>query len=170
MKLKLRGRLLLAISGGLYLVCLWCNTFCVQGNTRCEAGGLDLIGGIFGLFFVTQTPSNLAWLANPMIFCAWIAGALRLRVAGAVLGLSALLFAVTFRLAEKVTIGAFKEGVPVGLPTAITDYRFGYWLWVASMAAFCVWALARIFYRGSLKEASPQGQAGAGQVGRPVSG
>lgn len=82
-----------------------------------------LLFGWMGLF-----AGMVAWLANPVLFFAWICMAVRpLRWGALAAALLALLLALTFLLHTSIITD---EG---GGRANITGYGLGYWFWLASM-------------------------------------
>jgi hypothetical protein len=91
---------------------------------------------IFGwLSMFMAHPANLTWLANPLLFVAWIG-----------LGVSSRITAVLFSIAAFVVAGAFLFCKTVilgedGSPRLIEGQILGYWPWLASTAAALAGAL-----------------------------
>ena len=81
----------------------------------------------------------LAWLANPMLALAWIAIWFpRLRFVSLACAVIALLFALSFLLHDDIMAD---EG---GGRAAITEYHWGYWLWLGSIAAMVIGAAVAV--------------------------
>jgi hypothetical protein len=116
-------KIFLSLSLASYLACLGFNSFCLEG-TPFGAGLGALLIGVGGL--LVPVPGNLTWLANPLLFCSWIAVIEDARRVAIYLSLAALAFSALFLIAGTVT---GEKG-----PMDITCFGPGYWLWLASSA------------------------------------
>jgi hypothetical protein len=117
-------KIFLSLSLVSYVACLGFNSFCLDGTAFGPGFGALLIG-VGGL--LVPVPGNLTWLANPLLFCSWIAVVEGSRKVALYLSLAALAFSALFLIAGTVT---GEKG-----PMDITCFGPGYWLWLASTAA-----------------------------------
>jgi hypothetical protein len=78
----------------------------------------------------------MLWLANPILFVSWIATFGEKKALSIPLSLIPLLLAASFLTMKTAVHGED------GYPSPITGTSIGYWLWLASMIANCVAALA----------------------------
>ncbi|MBY8608269.1 MAG: hypothetical protein IOC39_27040 [Burkholderia sp.] len=76
-----------------------------------------------------------AWLANPLVFGAWLMAVKRLRVQAAVLAALALLFGLSFLSQHQIVVNEAGTVEPVHLDA------IGYWCWLASFGAALVGAV-----------------------------
>ena len=137
---------LLFLSMACYVACLWPDSFCVASSCSDWPGvGILLTGWIM----IGASAANATWLANPLLFCAWIALLLGLRLWSLVIGLPALAVAASFMLADTVVTN---EG---GVANPITGLRIGYWLWLGSMALSCVASLTTAKNSAPAQQAPP---------------
>jgi hypothetical protein len=83
---------------------------------------------VFGWLGLVAYPTNLIWLANPLLFASWLAILQRLRLRAVACSVAAFGLGGAFLLASKVMASES------GYPSAVTGYKAGYWLWLASMA------------------------------------
>jgi hypothetical protein len=91
-------------------------------------GIMYLLVGWAGMF-MPQFPAHWAWLANVSLFATWRVVAVGAYVPARILSLVSLALAVLYRFcSEAVT----NEG---GVPTPISSYGPGYYLWLGSMVA-----------------------------------
>jgi hypothetical protein len=85
----------------------------------------------FGIPPEVRSPANLIWLANPILFAAWLFIFANVKIFAILLSVAALFVSGAFLLASKVIIDES------GSLVTITGYSIGYWLWLASMIAAC---------------------------------
>jgi hypothetical protein len=116
-------KIFLSLSLVSYVACLGFNSFCLDGTPSGPGLGALLLG-IGGL--LAPSLGNLTWLANPILFCSWIAVIEGARRAAIYLSLAALALSALFLIAGMV-VG--EKG-----PMDITCFGPGYWLWLASTA------------------------------------
>ena len=83
---------------------------------------------MFGWLALGGSVANLAWLANPALFLAWIATRAGLTMIALPCSVAALMLAASFPTMKTVVTN---EG---GVPLPITGMRVGYWLRLASMS------------------------------------
>jgi hypothetical protein len=84
---------------------------------------------IFGwLGIVILNPPALCWLANPILFVAWVYFKKGKSSLSLVLSLGATILSASFLLSNSIIID---EG---GGSRPITAYEAGYWLWLSAMA------------------------------------
>jgi hypothetical protein len=119
--------ILLVASTCLYLASLPCNSFSLSPDSEFIPGYLLLLTGGFGIF--SLNPTNLVWLANPLLFIAWGANIFRLSWLSVVVSGLALAVGLYFLFCTKVSASMtswddFSQ---------ITKLHVGYWLWIASM-------------------------------------
>jgi hypothetical protein len=117
-------KIFLSLSLALFVACLGFNSFCIEGHPYGPGLGALLLG-VGGL--LAPSPGNLTWLANPVLFCSWIAILNDSRKAAIYLSLAALALSALFLIAG--TIVDEKGAMD------ITCFGPGYWLWLASTAA-----------------------------------
>ncbi|MCC8425927.1 hypothetical protein [Mucilaginibacter sp. UR6-11] len=123
------AKITLATSIGLYLISLTRECYCVTGSCGDHWSGLYLValGAIGGIMSV----AGLTWYANPLLWVAW--SLINKSPQRTVLfSLAAAIIAASFLLATKIT------DVRAGRSSFITDYRSGYWLWLASMVTMLI--------------------------------
>jgi len=130
----------LSPSLSLYLLCLPFDAFCGAG--RCCAGYLILL---FGPLDLSASATNWTWLANPVLFGAWITLALGAKLRSVALGLAALalslaafVLAISFLFRREIVMDAS------GTLHLITGYGVGYWIWLSSIAVCCFGCMATI--------------------------
>ncbi|WP_175239053.1 MULTISPECIES: hypothetical protein [Burkholderia cepacia complex] len=75
-----------------------------------------------------------AWLANPLVFAAWLLTAKRYRAQAVVLAGLALLFGMSFLSQHQIAVDEAGNVEPVHLDA------IGYWCWLASFAVAAVGA------------------------------
>jgi hypothetical protein len=91
-------------------------------------GWLGVLGGL-------GYPAHLVWLANPLLIFTWALIGSKSSKAGPV-SLMCLGFAASFVMADRILIGASHTGA-IQVSFRI-DLRYGYWLWLASIACAVV--------------------------------
>ncbi|MCX6180409.1 MAG: hypothetical protein NT150_00585 [Bacteroidetes bacterium] len=111
-------QIFLALSVGLYITSLTQNTF-----SKDSSGLGCLLVGWMGL--IIPCWANWTWLANPLLFLAWI-GFFVDRITSLSTSIAAFLISLSFLLCTKI---ADNEG---GIPSNIPGYYLGYWLWLCS--------------------------------------
>lgn len=123
---------LLAFSMLFYLVAMFTAPFRVGApDPHPWADGWQvLLTGWMGVFF-----GIFAWLANPLVFGAWLLTVKRLRVQAAVLAALALLFGLSFLSRHQIVVNEAGTVEPVHLDAV------GYWCWLASFGVALVGAL-----------------------------
>jgi len=89
-----------------------------------------LLIGWLGLF-----EGILAWLANPVLFTAWVFSLTKLRWMTLALSVTAALIALTFLLQPDMPVNEAGHRGPV---TALGQ---GYWIWISSMLLLSVWII-----------------------------
>lgn len=88
-----------------------------------------LIGG----FTVPATPANATWVANLVLFAAWIAGCFGKRRATMILGALALAIGTAFmHFMGKVLIDES------GIAKPLNHVYAGYWFWLLSVVVACL--------------------------------
>lgn len=124
----------LVLSVGLYGASLAAEeTFCVSGDCVGWPGmGVLLMGGLG----VAASPANATWLANPLIYLAWVMVLAAQPRAGLLAAVGALGLGILFLFCDGVMVSER------GSLSTITGYARGYWLWLASQAAACAGAAA----------------------------
>ena len=122
----------LGLSLGVYIVCLVPESFCVEGLCD-EWPGYGIL--LTGFLAVPLSWANAAWLANPLLFLAWVAAGLGWRMPAVALSVAAVALSGSFMFADTVVTNE------AGLAYPITGLRLGYWLWLSSMAIALVGAL-----------------------------
>ena len=123
----------LSVSFMLYLLCLPLDAFCVEGSGWPGYGIL-----LFGPLGMLLSSTNWTWVANPILLAAWIMLGVGARILSAVLSLAAFVIAISFMFQLEIMTNAS------GHLFAVTCYRFGYWLWLSSMAVCCLGSMATI--------------------------
>ncbi|MBI3514558.1 MAG: hypothetical protein HY060_10915 [Proteobacteria bacterium] len=129
--IPIRARSLLP-SMAVYAACLPFEAFCVDGRCADQPGWLVLL---LGFFSVGETRANMTWLANPILFSAWVMIGFGEKAIAIVLSLVALVAAAAFLFMNTVITDASGTLLP------ITGVTVGYWLWLASMATACLGAI-----------------------------
>ena len=107
-----------------YIISLTQEGFCTVTNCGCNWNGLTLmaLGAIGGILSI----AGMVWYANPLLWAAWwflkkdVKKAFYFSIAASVLSLS---FLLCTEIADQKP----------GKVSYITEYRSGYWLWVASI-------------------------------------
>ena len=127
----------------LSIVCFVASLFFEGFATETSSSiGLEcLISGLFGLLF----GEGLEWLANPLLFIAWIFCFMKLRSLTAFSSASAILLMLTFLRTHSIIVneaGGVQPIIRVGA---------GYWLWVVSAILCLVAALVRAVKKDDLK-------------------
>ena len=97
-------------------------------------GGLGLALLLFGpLGLLAGEAIALSWLANPLLFAAWITFKKNVRISFLLSVFAFLASAYFLGFDEMITgsngLGTMREAI---------EYRFGYWFWLASTAAMMV--------------------------------
>nr|WP_144020746.1 hypothetical protein [Burkholderia sp. AU33423] len=122
---------LLAISVALYLVAMFTAPFrtgapaphpWADGWQVLLTGWMGVLVGIY------------AWLANPLVFAAWLLTAKRYRAQAVVLAGLALLFGMSFLSQHQIAVDEAGNVEPVHLDA------IGYWCWLASFGVASVGA------------------------------
>ena len=126
------ARVVLIVAVVVYLVSMPLDIFCIDGKCSDWQGWGALA---FGWLVLAGADANMAWLANPMLLVAWISILLDRRLVALGFALGALVIGLSFLTFETVVTN---EG---GVASAITGYRLGYWVWLASMAVTVLSAL-----------------------------
>jgi hypothetical protein len=119
--LKLFKKVLLLSSIGLFIFSLTQKCYCTDHG--CGDSLAVLFSGSFGFFF---SAAGLTWLANPFILAAWIFFNKRYYTSLITSAIAAVL-SVSFLFFHQIIDtenGTFDQ---------ITNYRLGYWLWMASL-------------------------------------
>lgn len=114
--------MLLVLSIGLYVFSL------TQYGLLGEGGGYrqDQMGWqllVFGFFTINEYP---AWLANPILFTAWILSFLGKHRPAAYFSVASLLLMLSALLIETIDID------PTPIVMKVTGYGIGYYSWLAS--------------------------------------
>ncbi|MBC7398501.1 MAG: hypothetical protein H7289_01055 [Mucilaginibacter sp.] len=126
------AKITLVISMGLYVLSLTQQAYCISGSCGNHWSGVSLValGAIGGI----MSTAGLTWYANPLIWAAW--SLLKKKPKSAmVFSLLATLLSASFLLATRIS------DVQADVTTYITEYRIGYWLWLASMGTMLVGSL-----------------------------
>ncbi|MBN3746967.1 hypothetical protein G3N96_16220 [Burkholderia sp. Se-20373] len=122
---------LLAISVLFYLVAMFTAPFrtgapaphpWADGWQVLLTGWMGVLAGIY------------AWLANPLVFAAWLLTVKRYRAQAVVLAVLALLFGMSFLSQHQIAVDEAGNVEPVHLDA------IGYWCWLASFGAAAVGA------------------------------
>ncbi len=124
--------IVLGLSFLIYSISLFCEAFYID-RTDYDAWSFSLglvAMGWLGMLF--GSAGAFVWLANPILFIAWIATCIRERVA---IGLGAV--ATTIALCFYLFVDEIITGEN-GAYSDITQYCLGYWLWLLSMIVFTV--------------------------------
>ena len=119
----------LLASAMLYVACLPLESFCVNGSCSDWPGWGLLVFGWLGV--VTGHPSDLTWLANPLLFAAWPLILAQRRRAAISCAVPALTVSVSFFMFGDVVSNE------AGIVMPVTGLRAGYWLWIASIGSAC---------------------------------
>lgn len=131
--------ILLSISIFLFIASLPMKTYCVDNDCGDYWNGLGtLLMGFLGIIFGKE--GALSWLANPLIFIAWILPFRRIN-GKIICSLLATLLALYF-LSIDVTL--INEAGHVG---TITGYASGYWLWTSSIVIYTIGLVYLYFIR-----------------------
>jgi hypothetical protein len=128
------SKTLFALSCVLYVVALLNDGYYVEGSNPeawASAWGLLLMGWM-GLF-----SGVFAWLANPLLFVAWMLLALRLTQAATICTIGAILCIGSFLLHDSILIDE------AGGRARILGYGAGYWLWLSSAIVFFAACISR---------------------------
>jgi hypothetical protein len=123
------AKITLVISMGLYAVSLTQQCYCVTGACGNHWSGISLMamGAIGGI----MSAAGLTWYANPLIWAAW--SLIKNKPKRAIFfSLLATLLSASFMLATQIS------DLQPDVTTYITEYRIGYWLWLASMSTMLV--------------------------------
>jgi len=115
---------LLILSMTIYAISLSQKTYCT--NDDCGGYWSGLMCVLVGILGLGKGGAHLAWLANPVLFLAWMTYGKNPKFSFILSGLAGLI-AVSFLLAGEIVAD---EG---GHYRQITGYALGYWLWVISM-------------------------------------
>jgi hypothetical protein len=109
---------------GLYAASLTQQAYCIASACGNHWSGISLValGAIGGIMSV----AGLTWYANPLIWAAWSQINKRPKQAF-IFSLLATLVSASFLLATMIS------DVQANVTSYITEYRIGYWLWLASM-------------------------------------
>jgi hypothetical protein len=99
---------------------------CYCTTSQCSDSFMVLLLGWAGIF---SGGAGIPWLANPLLFAAWIFLKKNLKLS-MFLSVFATLFSLSFLLFDSIIDN---EG---GVPHKIISYRGGFWLWSAS--SFCM--------------------------------
>jgi len=118
------ARAVLIVAVVVYLACLPFDAFCAGGQCSDWQGWGILV---FGWLLLAGADANSVWLANPLLFVAWICVLLNGRLAALLFSLGALVLGLAFLSFDNVVTN---EG---GVLLPITGYKVGYWVWLASM-------------------------------------
>ena len=129
---------LLFLSVAVYIAALFQKiSICLDGNCGDWPGYLILLVGWLG---VADGLSNLAWIANPLIFVAWIAIWFGHSRYGLMWALPAFAFAVSFSYA-RAAIAKSDHRPLTGSWIGTWGLETGYWLWLAAIAIGCLAAV-----------------------------
>jgi hypothetical protein len=117
---------------GLYALSLTQQCYCISGACGNHWSGISLValGAIGGI----MSSAGLTWYANPLIWAAWSMIQTKPKRA-MVFSLLATLLSAAFLLATRIS------DVQADVTSYITEYRIGYWLWLASMATTLIGSL-----------------------------
>ncbi|KAG8149094.1 hypothetical protein BFF94_034255 [Burkholderia catarinensis] len=122
---------LLAISVVLYLIAMFTTPFRTgtpDPHPWSDGWEVLLTGWLGVLVGIT------AWLANPLVFAAWLLTAKRRRTPAIVLAVLALLFGLSFLSQQRIAVNEGGDVEPVHLDA------IGYWCWLASFGAASIGA------------------------------
>jgi hypothetical protein len=128
----------LIISIGIYIISLTQEAFCTANACGDHWSGLSIVamGAIGGIMSV----AGLTWYANPLLWVAWSLINKKTKKAF-FFSLGATAVALSFLLFDQ--IADRKPGVMV----YITNYRAGYWLWLASMITMVIGSFIVYIFR-----------------------
>lgn len=132
-------RVFLLISIGLFIASLTYPCFDTEKELgQSGEGAALLISGCFG-FFTSFT--GLIWLANPILLYSWILFN-KSNLHSLIASIISLCVGLLFLKCSEMTIN---EG---GNTSIISDYRTGYWLWLASILVMVI-GNTYLFTRGT---------------------
>jgi len=120
-----------------YVFSLMINTFCA--GTHCYRGFESLFLGAFDFFNCTAA---LPWLANPILFFAWMYYSTNNK-RSLLLSSISVIISLSFSFAKEININE------AGTFASIHDIGLGYWLWVASPALLLGGNIIALFKRES---------------------
>ena len=107
----------------LYVGCMFVVPYNAGDIPSLRSGGwAELLGGWMGMLY-----GYYAWLANPLLFTAWMFAAHQVRAAAMAAATIAMLFALSFVLHDEIPINEAPDYATIHLNAA------GYWLWLASI-------------------------------------
>jgi hypothetical protein len=132
----------LLVSVGIFVLAMPMNSFCVHDNCDFWPSYSVLMFGWLGVLGAPNS-SDITWLANPLIFAAWLFIFLAKRWLAIATSALAVILGASFLWAKTVLMS---EG---GNFYQISGYATGYWLWLASMALACLAAVLVPRSRGS---------------------
>jgi hypothetical protein len=126
------AKITLITSMGLYALSLTQQAYCISGSCGNHWSGISLVA--LGAFGGIMSLAGLTWYANPLIWAAWSQINKKPKQA-AVFSFLATAFSASFLLATTIS------DVQANVTSYITEYRVGYWLWLASTAAMLTGSL-----------------------------
>lgn len=112
-----------------YALCLVLAPISTQSGQQVEPWSNGLLIALIGWMGLHTYPE---WLANPVLWLAWLLIGLRRSKAGTVCAAVALALGLCFLLRQKIMVNEAGHFAP------IASWDAGYWLWVASMALACI--------------------------------
>ena len=111
---------ILIISSVLFVLSLTQKCYCTVA--QCSD---SIMVFLLGWFAVLTSFAGISWLANPLLFAAWLMLRKNLK-ASMILSMLATLFALSFLLVDSI---AANEN---GQSQQIVSHQLGYWLWLLS--------------------------------------
>ena len=84
-----------------------------------------------GFFSLLTGLAGLVWLANPLIILSWIFSFKREKTA-ILLGISSMILSSSFLFFDEIVTSSRPDY------SKITEYKLGYWLWLASIYFFTI--------------------------------
>lgn len=127
----------LIFSIGFFITSLFTTCYCTANSCR-NSGEALILGGLAMLFDV----GCISWLANPLLFVAWILIAKK-KKSGWVFAIIATLMSLSFLNVD------FLIKNEAGTTEKITSIKIGYWLWLSSCISatigslFILWNLGK---------------------------
>ena len=130
----IKNNFLAILSIFLFLICLFNDAFYLYGHRRNDwsTSWAILIYGWMGLFDGIKNIAAFSWLANPLLFIAWVTYFIKNNRTSFFFSCSSLSLMLFFLLPREIIIGANSSH------ELIAGYGLGYWLWVSSAVALCL--------------------------------
>jgi len=118
-----------------YALCLALAPISIHSGHEVEPWGNGLVIVLIGWMGLHTYPE---WLANPLLWSAWLLIGLRSSKAGTVCAGAALALALCFLMRDRIMADEAGHFSP------IASWDAGYWLWAASMALACIVGLQKM--------------------------